>query len=144
MTVMIEQKIISRTKQLLLLIFILVILVAAAYYGYKGLLRLNDWMNEVDEKRQRYSRIKWLFISLVSAVDFSPHLRIYYSASSSNIFWMLESPDACHAFFFHKTQIIITRNTFRHVQSFSKWGCFFLQLIWISNFVTIRCSYCIL
>lgn len=52
------QKIISRTKQLLLFVFILVTLLAATYYGYKGLLWLSDWMNEVDERRQRYSRIK--------------------------------------------------------------------------------------
>ncbi|XP_019449867.1 PREDICTED: NF-X1-type zinc finger protein NFXL2 [Lupinus angustifolius] len=52
------QKIISRTKQLLLYVFILVILLVASYYGYEGLLRLNDWMNEVDEQRQRYSRTK--------------------------------------------------------------------------------------
>ncbi|KAG5125391.1 hypothetical protein JHK82_032128 [Glycine max] len=52
------QKIISRMKRLLLFVFILVILLAATYYGYKGLLWLNDWMNEVDERRQRYSRIK--------------------------------------------------------------------------------------
>lgn len=52
------QKIISRTKQLLLFVFILVILLAATHYGYKGLLWLNDWMNEVDERRQRYSRTK--------------------------------------------------------------------------------------
>lgn len=62
----VEQKIISRMKRLLLFVFILVILLAATYYGYKGLLWLNDWMNEVDERRQRYSRIKWLFISLIA------------------------------------------------------------------------------
>ncbi|GAU36992.1 hypothetical protein TSUD_150280 [Trifolium subterraneum] len=52
------QKIISRTKQVLLFIFFLVILVAATHYGYKGLLQLNDWMNKVDEQRQRSSRIR--------------------------------------------------------------------------------------
>ncbi|OIW07741.1 hypothetical protein TanjilG_11899 [Lupinus angustifolius] len=54
----VTEKIISRTKQLLLYVFILVILLVASYYGYEGLLRLNDWMNEVDEQRQRYSRTK--------------------------------------------------------------------------------------
>ncbi|BAT86437.1 NF-X1-type zinc finger protein [Vigna angularis] len=52
------QKIISGAKRFLLFVFILIILVAATYYCYKGLLRLSDWMNEVDEQRQRYSRIK--------------------------------------------------------------------------------------
>lgn len=52
------QKIISRAKQLLLFIFFLVILVAATHFGYKGLLWLNDWMNKVDEQRQRSSRIR--------------------------------------------------------------------------------------
>ena len=66
MNVIIEQKIISRMKRFLLFVFILVILLAATYYGYKGLLWLNDWMNEVDERRQIYSRIKWLFISLIA------------------------------------------------------------------------------
>ncbi|KAK2388048.1 NF-X1-type zinc finger protein NFXL1 [Trifolium repens] len=52
------QKIISRTKQVLLFIFFLVILVATTHYGYKGLLQLNDWMNKVDEQRHRSSRIR--------------------------------------------------------------------------------------
>ncbi|KAF6153638.1 hypothetical protein GIB67_027505 [Kingdonia uniflora] len=32
---------------------ILVAVIAATYYGYKGLLWLSDWMNEVEERRQR-------------------------------------------------------------------------------------------
>ncbi|KAL1336821.1 hypothetical protein HN51_031246 [Arachis hypogaea] len=52
------QKIISTTKKLLLYLFILIVLVTATYYGYKGLLWLNDWMNEVDERRQRHPRIR--------------------------------------------------------------------------------------
>ncbi|KAF5192665.1 Nf-x1-type zinc finger protein nfxl1 [Thalictrum thalictroides] len=37
------------------LLFILVILVVIAtlYFGYKGLLLLSDWMNEIEQKRQR-------------------------------------------------------------------------------------------
>ena len=36
------------------------VLVAVSYYGYKGILWLSDWMNEVEEQRQksrRYPRI---------------------------------------------------------------------------------------
>ncbi|TQD83366.1 hypothetical protein C1H46_031076 [Malus baccata] len=52
------QKIISNVKRCLLVFTLLVVLVAVSYYGYKGLLRLNDWMNEVEENRQRrYPRI---------------------------------------------------------------------------------------
>ncbi|KAI3840536.1 hypothetical protein MKW92_010485 [Papaver armeniacum] len=45
------QKIIATARWFFICIFILVALVAAAYYGYKGLLWLSDWMNEVEERR---------------------------------------------------------------------------------------------
>ncbi|KAK4273709.1 hypothetical protein QN277_017050 [Acacia crassicarpa] len=52
------QKIAATTKRLLLFVFLFVGLLAAVYYGYESLLWLNDWMNEVDERRhRRYSRI---------------------------------------------------------------------------------------
>ncbi|XP_058075009.1 NF-X1-type zinc finger protein NFXL2 isoform X2 [Magnolia sinica] len=34
-------------------IVVVVAVVAAAYYGYKGLFWLSDWMNEIEERRQR-------------------------------------------------------------------------------------------
>lgn len=52
------QKIVSNVKRFLLLVTLVLVLVAVSYYGYKVLLWLNDWMNEVEEKRQgRYPRI---------------------------------------------------------------------------------------
>ncbi|KAJ7959647.1 NF-X1-type zinc finger protein NFXL2 [Quillaja saponaria] len=52
------QKIVSTTKRLLLFVILLATLVGATYFGYKGLLLLSDWMNEVDEQRhRRYPRI---------------------------------------------------------------------------------------
>ncbi|KAH9620000.1 hypothetical protein KSS87_005491 [Heliosperma pusillum] len=52
------QKLIMNLKRVVLLIVVLVLLVALAYWGYKGLLLLNDWMNEVEERRAkaRYRR----------------------------------------------------------------------------------------
>ncbi|KAL6128102.1 hypothetical protein ACLB2K_071458 [Fragaria x ananassa] len=47
------QKILAHVKQFLLVATLLVLLVAASYYGYKGLLRLSDWMNEVEEKKAK-------------------------------------------------------------------------------------------
>ncbi|XP_004308935.1 PREDICTED: NF-X1-type zinc finger protein NFXL2 isoform X2 [Fragaria vesca subsp. vesca] len=47
------QKVFAHVKRFLLVVTLLVLLVTASYYGYKGLLRLSDWMNEVEEKRQR-------------------------------------------------------------------------------------------
>lgn len=47
------QKIISTTWRLLLYFTLLMVLIAVTYYGYKGLLWLSDWMNEVEEKRER-------------------------------------------------------------------------------------------
>ena len=94
---------ISRAKQLLLFIFFLVILVAATHYGYKGLLWLNDWMNKVDEQRQRSSRIRWLvhfvyyIISLVNesikCIKFWYALNAYGTRHSTYI-----------TFFYHGTE----------------------------------------
>ncbi|RZC84435.1 hypothetical protein C5167_047220 [Papaver somniferum] len=47
------QKIIATVRWFFICILILVAVVAAAYYGYKGLLWLSDWMNEVEERRPR-------------------------------------------------------------------------------------------
>lgn len=52
------QKVAATVKQLLLVIILAVAVIAALFYGYKGLLWLSDWMNEVDDQRQRrYRRI---------------------------------------------------------------------------------------
>ncbi|XP_010920864.2 NF-X1-type zinc finger protein NFXL2 [Elaeis guineensis] len=34
-------------------ILIFLMIIASAYYGYKGLFRLSDWMNEIEERRPR-------------------------------------------------------------------------------------------
>lgn len=47
------QKIMGTVKILLLFVIIVVALIAASYYGYRGLLWLSDWMNEVEEQRQQ-------------------------------------------------------------------------------------------
>ncbi|KAK9700013.1 hypothetical protein RND81_08G211100 [Saponaria officinalis] len=47
------QKLISTLKRLFIFVGLLVALVVLAYFGYKGLLLLNDWMNEVEERRER-------------------------------------------------------------------------------------------
>ncbi|KAJ4828026.1 hypothetical protein Tsubulata_035105 [Turnera subulata] len=54
------QKIVAAMKWLLLATALLVILIAALNFGYKGLMWLSDWMNEVEEQqkhRRRYPRI---------------------------------------------------------------------------------------
>ncbi|XP_021769188.1 NF-X1-type zinc finger protein NFXL2-like [Chenopodium quinoa] len=53
------QKLITWLQRFVMFIIVLVALVAVAYYGYKGLLSLNDWMNKVEEHREkrRYRRI---------------------------------------------------------------------------------------
>lgn len=48
-----QQKIVANMKRFLLVVTLLVVLVAVSYYGYKGLLWLSDWMNEVEERKQR-------------------------------------------------------------------------------------------
>ncbi|KAL5710254.1 hypothetical protein ACHQM5_020843 [Ranunculus cassubicifolius] len=40
-------------RRCLIFIGILLVVIITMYYGYKGLLRLNDWMNEIEEKRYR-------------------------------------------------------------------------------------------
>jgi NF-X1-type zinc finger protein NFXL1 len=43
-----------------MVVMLVAMLAAVSYYGYKGLLWLSDWMNEVEEQRQksrRYPRI---------------------------------------------------------------------------------------
>ncbi|KAH9702510.1 NF-X1-type zinc finger protein NFXL2 [Citrus sinensis] len=47
------QRIFTAVKWLLLFVTLLVAVAAGLYYGYKGLLKLSDWMNEVEEQRQR-------------------------------------------------------------------------------------------
>ncbi|KAL0003377.1 hypothetical protein SO802_017158 [Lithocarpus litseifolius] len=53
------QKIVAAMKWLLLIVTLVVVLIAIANYGYKGLMWLSDWMNEVEEQRQRrtYRRV---------------------------------------------------------------------------------------
>lgn len=47
------QKILASIRRLLLLVIIVVSLIAAAYFGYKGLMWLSDWMNDVEVQRRR-------------------------------------------------------------------------------------------
>ncbi|KAH9767110.1 NF-X1-type zinc finger protein NFXL2 [Citrus sinensis] len=47
------QRIFTAVKWLLLFVTLSVAVAAGLYYGYKGLLKLSDWMNEVEEQRQR-------------------------------------------------------------------------------------------
>ncbi|KAL0888549.1 hypothetical protein Bca101_012532 [Brassica carinata] len=54
------QKLTVATKKVVMLVMLIATLVAVSYYGYKGILWLSDWMNEVEEQRQksrRYPRI---------------------------------------------------------------------------------------
>uniref|UniRef100_A0A803M3T6 NF-X1-type domain-containing protein n=1 Tax=Chenopodium quinoa TaxID=63459 RepID=A0A803M3T6_CHEQI len=53
------QKFRTWLQRFVMFIIVLVALVAVACYGYKGLLSLNDWMNKVEEHREkrRYRRI---------------------------------------------------------------------------------------
>lgn len=48
-----EQRVFTAVKWLLLFVTLSVAVAAGLYYGYKGLLKLSDWMNEVEEQRQR-------------------------------------------------------------------------------------------
>ncbi|CAL5343649.1 unnamed protein product [Camellia sinensis] len=47
------QKFTAAMWRLLLFVTLVLALIAATYYGYKGLLWLSDWMNEVEVQRQR-------------------------------------------------------------------------------------------
>ncbi|KAK4758031.1 hypothetical protein SAY87_019332 [Trapa incisa] len=47
------QKMIASVKWLFLCALLVMAFCVATYYGYKGLLRLSDWMNEVDKQRMR-------------------------------------------------------------------------------------------
>ncbi|XWS56730.1 hypothetical protein CRYUN_Cryun09bG0110600 [Craigia yunnanensis] len=47
------QKLVAGMKRLLLFIIIVAALIAVTYYGYKGLLRLSDWMNEIEVQRAK-------------------------------------------------------------------------------------------
>jgi NF-X1-type zinc finger protein NFXL1 len=53
------QKIIDSLRKLVMIIVIVMMVTASLYYGYKGLLWLSDWMNEIEVERQRprYPRI---------------------------------------------------------------------------------------
>ncbi|KAJ0046280.1 hypothetical protein Pint_06519 [Pistacia integerrima] len=47
------QNFFTTVKRVLLFLIILVAVMASSYYGYKGLLKLSDWMNEVEAQRQK-------------------------------------------------------------------------------------------
>ncbi|KAB1217733.1 NF-X1-type zinc finger protein NFXL2 [Morella rubra] len=47
------QKMTEAVKRLLLFVILVVALITVANYGYKGLIWLSDWMNEVEVQRQR-------------------------------------------------------------------------------------------
>ncbi|GAV90902.1 LOW QUALITY PROTEIN: hypothetical protein CFOL_v3_34302, partial [Cephalotus follicularis] len=53
------QKFIATMRRLFLIVTFSVALVTATYYGYKGILNLSDWMNEIEEQRlrKRYPRL---------------------------------------------------------------------------------------
>ncbi|EEF29002.1 nuclear transcription factor, X-box binding, putative [Ricinus communis] len=53
------EKFVATIKWILLVVTLVVTLVTVAHFGYKGLMWLSDWMNEVEEQRQRqrYPRI---------------------------------------------------------------------------------------
>ncbi|XP_052185775.1 NF-X1-type zinc finger protein NFXL2 isoform X2 [Diospyros lotus] len=51
------QRITAAMWRLFLVVTLVLVLTAAMYYGYKGLLWLSDWMNEVERQRIRYQRI---------------------------------------------------------------------------------------
>lgn len=54
------QKLTVAAKKVVMVVMLIAVLVAVSYYGYKGILWLSDWMNEVEEQRQksrRYPRI---------------------------------------------------------------------------------------
>jgi NF-X1-type zinc finger protein NFXL1 len=64
-TVPYKQKILATTKWVLLIVTLVVVLIAIATYGCKGLMWLSDWMNEVEEQRQRRAfRRVWPFLWL--------------------------------------------------------------------------------
>lgn len=48
-----SQEIATTIWRFLLFFSLLVVIVLLLYYGYKGLLQLSDWMNEVEVQRQR-------------------------------------------------------------------------------------------
>ncbi|XP_051138149.1 NF-X1-type zinc finger protein NFXL2 [Andrographis paniculata] len=51
------QKIVAVIQRILIVLLICVVTIASAYLGYKGLMRLSDWMNENEARQQRrYSR----------------------------------------------------------------------------------------
>ncbi|KAE8724350.1 NF-X1-type zinc finger protein NFXL2 [Hibiscus syriacus] len=50
------QKFVATIKRVLLFIIIIAALIAIAYYGFKVLLRLSDWMNEIELQRAKQRR----------------------------------------------------------------------------------------
>ncbi|KAE8714837.1 NF-X1-type zinc finger protein NFXL2 [Hibiscus syriacus] len=50
------QKFVATIKRVLLIIIIIAAVIAVTYYGYKGLLRLSDWMNEAELQRAKRRR----------------------------------------------------------------------------------------
>ncbi|KAL1808985.1 hypothetical protein ACET3Z_025975 [Daucus carota] len=50
------QNMFATIKRVFLLAVFIISLIAIAYFGYKGLLRLSDWMNEMEVQRQRKRR----------------------------------------------------------------------------------------
>lgn len=52
------QRIIAVVKRILVLLVIAVVIIASAYFGYKGIMWLSDWMNEIEARQRRsYPRI---------------------------------------------------------------------------------------
>lgn len=47
------QKIVAVIKRILLFLIIVVGVIASAYFGYKGLMWLNDYMNKYDSQQKR-------------------------------------------------------------------------------------------
>lgn len=52
------QKMVALARRVFLVVMIAGVVVASAYFGYKGLLWLSDWMNRIEtQQRRRYSRV---------------------------------------------------------------------------------------
>ncbi|XP_073122332.1 NF-X1-type zinc finger protein NFXL2 [Henckelia pumila] len=52
------QKIVAEFERFLLYLMVALVIVALAYFCYRGLMQLSDWMNEIEtQQRRRYSRI---------------------------------------------------------------------------------------
>ncbi|KAL8161025.1 LOW QUALITY PROTEIN: hypothetical protein V2J09_012514 [Rumex salicifolius] len=84
------QKIIAALWQFFLIVTILVTMIAAAYFGYKGLFFLNDWMNEAEKlcrdvklfirKEGNNNKLNWL-------QEFS-FLKFRDSSQEPSLYWV--------------------------------------------------------